>query len=158
MAKEKKTFEIELPDYFVHNGKPYDPGTHVLDNEEVYSDLCAAKERLILALQKEALEEENRLASLNVKNAQISVGDSEGLSMDRLQELINQAVEAKTTELTLQIEAQQTRIAELEGYVEDSDDSEDSEDPENSEESPKSDAPELSDKPEGRQGTSSKTS
>lgn len=117
MAKASN-FQIELPDFFVHNGVTYAPGTHSLESQVVFDDLTAAKKRLLDAREKEAELEASRLASLNVSSSNISIGDSNGVSMDQLQELVNQAVEAKTVELNQKIDQQQERIAELEALVE----------------------------------------
>lgn len=126
MANEKKTFEIELPDYFVHNGKTFDPGTHTIEDEAVFNDLTAAKERLLESRRKEAEREEQRIASLNVHAATIPVGASEGVYMDQIQALIDQAVDAKTAELSAKIEEQKTCIEELETALEEEPDPDES--------------------------------
>lgn len=129
MAKNSATFELELPDYFIYDGKTYDPGTHVFEKESVYNDLKGAVARYNEAKRKEAEEEAKRMEALNVTGLSKDLGISDGLSMDAIQQLIDQTVEAKTIELSAKIEEQQERILELESYVSDDSDADPSNDP-----------------------------
>lgn len=116
--KKLQMFEIELPDYFVYNGVTYPPGTHLIENENVFNDLTASKERLVDARKKEAEEDARRIVSLNVSGTSNRFGSTENFSMDQLQALVDQAVEAKTAELMQTVSEQQSRIEELEHILE----------------------------------------
>lgn len=114
---KKKIHRIELPDYFIHNGVTYEPGIHKIEDEGVANDLKDAKERYLKEQEKRRLDEESRLQSINV-SGKVEIGTGDGVTMDQIQAIVQQAVEVSRAEMQAIIEDQKAQIEELRSSLE----------------------------------------
>lgn len=129
MAKQK-TFSIVLPDYFTHKGVTYSPGEVTVEDEMIHAALVKGVEKYEIAIVKKR-EYEERLHNLN-NTKTVTLGEGTELSVDKLEGIITQEVEARTSSMSDLIKQQQDRIEELERKFEEATAPENTEDTEES--------------------------